>query len=386
MTRKVVIINLVVILILLVIVDLCVGLLYERVAPASGKLNIEILLGTINAETLKSIKPHPYMLWENAPDLGSGAGIKQTDKQGYRNERDIGTLEPGTLRILALGGSSTYGFTTLAGPAEAWPAQLEKKLNERLTGTQYQKVEVINAGLNYATSAELLSHYLFRDRYLGSKIVILHVGENDVVPMLFDDYDPEYKHFRPGWSTNVISLRQTERWLIRHSNIIKLAYAYRLRNSITLPHIETEAGFDKPEEYYLENVKRNQPIGFERNLELLIRNIMADGGQPVLFFPVLPSNEQYSAFSSEVAQRAAPRKVVRNAMMIGVEKDVMVMKTLSAKYGIPVIQISSDRMPTEYFFDHNHLTKEGEAIEGQIVADSISQLLQKSAQPTTVRH
>src|SRR5712671_3153758 len=148
MTRKVVIINLVVILILLVIVDLCVGLLYERVAPASGKQNLEILLGTINAETLKSIRPHPYMLWENAPDLVSGTGIKQTDKQGYRNERDIGTLEPGTLRILALGGSSTYGFTTLAGPAEAWPAQLEKKLNERLTGTQYPKVEVINAGLN----------------------------------------------------------------------------------------------------------------------------------------------------------------------------------------------------------------------------------------------
>jgi hypothetical protein len=37
-------------------------------------------------------------------------------------------------------------------------------------------IEVINAGLSSATSAELLAGYIFRHRYLKPDIVIIDVG------------------------------------------------------------------------------------------------------------------------------------------------------------------------------------------------------------------
>ena len=382
MNKKVILINIAVLLILLIISDLGIGLLYNRLAPASGKLNIDIMLGRISTDKLLNERPHPYMLWENTPEFIS-KGIRQINKQGYRNEKDTGALEPGTLRILALGGSATWGYL-LDGPGDAWPAQLENKLNENIGGTKYKKVEVINAGLNYATSAELLSHYIYRDRYLGSKIVIMNTGDNDIAPLLFHDYDPEYTHFRPGWNGRTDSLGRTERWLVEHSNIIKLIYAFRRRNSITLPQINKQAeSFDLPEEYYLENVKKNQPIGLERNLDLLIRNILADGSLPVLFAPIFASDKQYNGLSGEAATRAALIRNVRKAAVIGMAKDLEVIKQLSAKYQIPLIEIPSDRIPLEYFLDHNHLSKEAATIEGQIVAEHILKLLQTGQTSTT---
>ena len=52
MNKKVIIINVLLTLILLVICDLCIGLLYNTLAPAYGKKNIDILLGTIGTEKL----------------------------------------------------------------------------------------------------------------------------------------------------------------------------------------------------------------------------------------------------------------------------------------------------------------------------------------------
>lgn len=377
MNKKIIIINVLLTLVLLVICDFCVGLLYNRLAPDYGKKNIDILLGTISTEKLLSEKPHPYMLWENTPEWVSGNGIRQTNKQGYRNQNDIGILEPDTLRILALGGSTTYSGLP-NGPNDGWPAQLEKELNKHIANTKYKRVEVVNGGLQYATSAELLLHYLFRDRYLGSKIVVLHTGENDIGPLLFDDYNPEYTHFRPGWNANVFSLRTGERWFIRHSNIVRLVYACWLNNGLALNYVNKQSkSFDLPEEYYLESVKKNQPIGFERNLDLLIRNIIADGGLPVLFSPVFASDKQFHELKGGAAKAAAYTQKIHKATTIGLEKTEEVLRKLSAKYQIPLIELPPERIPTEYFIDHIHLSKDGESIKAAVVAANILKLLQR---------
>jgi lysophospholipase L1-like esterase len=377
MNKKVIIINVLLTLILLVIGDLCIGLLYNRLAPDYGKKNIDILLGTISTAKLLNEKPHPYMLWENTPEWVSGNGIRQTNKQGYRNQNDIGILEPDTLRILALGGSTTYSNLP-NGPNDSWPAQLERELNKQVANTKYKRVEVVNGGLQYATSAELLLHYLFRDRYLGSKIVVLHTGENDIGPLLFDDYNPEYTHFRPGWNANVFSLRTGEQWFIRHSNMVRLFYACWLNNGLALNYVNKQSkSFDLPEEYYVESVKKNQPIGFERNLELLIRNIIADGGLPVLFSPVFTSDRQFHELKGNAAKSAAYTRKIQKATMIGLGKTQEVLRKLSAKYQIPLIELPSERIPTEYFIDHVHLSKDGESIKAAFVADNILKLLQR---------
>ena len=159
-----------------------------------------ILLEEVDKEQALNERPHPYLLWENTPEYISPEGIRQTNNLGYRNKEDLDfTKDAKVFRILALGGSTTWGYL-LDDPDDTWPSQLEGILNDALSeNSDFDKIEVINGGLNYATSAELLLHYLFRDRYLDPDIVIIHTGGNDAKLLLFHDYNPDYSFFRPGW-------------------------------------------------------------------------------------------------------------------------------------------------------------------------------------------
>jgi len=366
---------------LLVIADFVVGLLYDRVAPPLGQRNIMILLGEIDVEKALNERPHPYLLWENTPEFVSEDGVRQTNNLGYRNKQDFDfTKEPNVFRILTLGGSTTWGYL-LDDPEDAWPSQLEKMLNDALLKNPgFDKVEVINGGLNYATSAELLLHYLFRDRYLDPDIVIIHTGGNDAKLLLFHDYNPDYSFFRPGWTADIHRLRTGEGFLIRHSKIAKLFYAFWLNDSAALPHVnKQDKSFDLRPQYYVENAKANEPTGFERNLRLLISNIISDGAEPVLFPYVMVSDEQFDILSAESAERVAFTRKIREGLVIALDKDYVVMESLSREYQIPLITLSPEEIPTEYFLDDAHLSKEGEAIKAQTVANQICQLIPEIA-------
>jgi len=375
--KKVYVFYILYLVVLLAIFDFVVGLLYNRIAPSLGQRNIQILLGDVGEEQALNERPHPYLLWENTPDYISPDGIKETNNLGYRNKKDFEfTKDANVFRILALGGSTTWGYL-LDDPDDTWPSQLEQMLNDALSeNSDIDRIEVINGGLNYGTSAELLLHYFFRDRYLEPDIVILHTGGNDAKLLLFHDYDPDYSFFRPGWTADIHELRTGEGFLIRHSNIIKLFYAFWLNDSVALPYINKQSkSFDLRPQYYVQNAKANEPVGFERNLDLLIRNIISDGAQPVLFPYVTVSNEQFDALSAESAKRVAFTRKIREGLVIALAKDDEVMGHLSLEYQIPLISLSPEKIPTEYFLDDAHLSKDGEAIKARFVANQICQMV-----------
>ncbi len=364
-------------IVLLVIADFVVGLLYDQVAPPLGQRNIMILLGDVDEEQALNERPHPYLLWENTPEFISPEGIRQTNNLGYRNKEDFDIAKDANVfRILALGGSTTWGYL-LDDPADAWPSQLEEILNDALSeNSDFDRIEVINGGLNYGTSAELLLHYLYRDRYLDPDIVILHTGGNDAKLLLFHDYNPDYSDFRPGWEANIHKLRTGEGFLIRHSNIVKLFYAFWLNDSVALPYInKQDKSFDLRPAYYLQNAEANQPVGFERNLRLLIRNIASDGAEPVLFPYVMVSDEQFDTLSAESAERVAFTRKIREGLVIALAKNYEVMNRLSIEYQTPLINLSPEEIPTEYFLDDAHLSKEGEEIKALAVANQICHLI-----------
>ena len=364
-------------ILLLAIADFVVGLLYSRVAPPLGQRNIMILLGVVDKEQALNERPHPYLLWENTPDYISPDGVKETNNLGYRNKNDFEfTKDSNVFRILALGGSTTWGYL-LDNPDDTWPAQLEKMLNDVLSeNSDIDRIEVINGGLNYGTSAELLLHYLFRDRNLDPDIVILHTGGNDAKLLLFNDYNPDYSFFRPGWTADIHRLRTGEGFLIRHSNIIKMFYSFWLNDSVALPYINKQSkSFDLRPQYYVQNARANEPVGFESNLDLLIRNVISDGAQPLLFPYVTVSDEQFDALSAESAKRVAFTRKIREGLVIALDKDNEVMERLSLEYQIPLISLSPEEIPTEYFLDDAHLSKEGEAIKARFVANQICQMV-----------
>jgi lysophospholipase L1-like esterase len=375
--KKIYVLYILYLVVLLAIFDFVVGLLYNRIAPSLGQRNIQILLGEVGEEQALNEQPHPYLLWENTPDYISPDGVKETNNLGYRNKKDFEfTKDANVFRILALGGSTTWGYL-LDDPGDTWPSQLENMLNDALSeNSDIDRIEVINGGLNYGTSAELLLHYLFRDRYLDPDIVILHTGGNDAKLLLFHDYNPDYSFFRPGWTADIHRLRTGEGFLIRHSNIIKLFYAFWLNDSVALPYINKQSkSFDLRPQYYVQNAKANEPVGFERYLNLLIRNIISDGAQPLLFPYVTVSDEQFDALSAESAKRVAFTRKIRDGLVIALAKDDEVMGRLSLEYQIPLISLSPEEIPTEYFLDDAHLSPEGEAIKARFVANQICQMV-----------
>jgi lysophospholipase L1-like esterase len=375
--KKVYVLYILYLVVLLAIFDFVVGLLYNRIAPSLGQRNIQILLGEVGEEQALNEQPHPYLLWENTPDYISPDGVKETNNLGYRNKKDFEfTKDANVFRILALGGSTTWGYL-LDDPGDTWPSQLENMLNDALSeNSDIDRIEVINGGLNYGTSAELLLHYLFRDRYLDPDIVILHTGGNDAKLLLFHDYNPDYSFFRPGWTADIHRLRTGEGFLIRHSNIIKMFYSFWLNDSVALPYINKQSkSFDLRPQYYVQNAKANEPVGFERYLNLLIRNIISDGAQPLLFPYVTVSDEQFDALSAESAKRVAFTRKIRDGLVIALAKDDEVMGRLSLEYQIPLISLSPEEIPTEYFLDDAHLSPEGEAIKARFVANQICQMV-----------
>ena len=104
-------------------------------------------------------------------------GWAHTNPQGFRGVHPVTTEKPsGTIRIIAVGGSTTFD-TQVSADSAAWPARLERLLNELLPG---RRVEVINAGVaGYDMEHDLIR--LETELYAyHPDLIILYQGHNDL--------------------------------------------------------------------------------------------------------------------------------------------------------------------------------------------------------------
>ena len=66
---------------------------------------------------------------------------------------------------------------------------------------------------------------------------------------------------------------------------------------------------------------------------------------------------------------------IRKGSVIALAKSYEVMGRLSKEYEVPLITLSPEEIPIEYFLDNAHLSKEGETIKAQFVAKQICYLI-----------
>ena len=105
---------------------------------------------------------------------------------GFRGEDWSWQPAPGTLRLITLGGSSTFCFQ-VSDDAHTWPAQLERMLQEKLD----VPVEVLNLALpGYDTSTSKVN-YLFTGRALGAHAVLVYHTWNDMKFLRPIDHEDE---------------------------------------------------------------------------------------------------------------------------------------------------------------------------------------------------
>jgi lysophospholipase L1-like esterase len=110
---------------------------------------------------------------------------------GFRGPEVTYEKKPGVLRVVCLGGSTTFDIGSV-GPAQPWPEVLEAALRKRL-GTQ--SVEVLNLGIPGATSFDSLIDLQLRVLPLQPDLVIVYQGHNDInysAPQLGSSSSPLY--------------------------------------------------------------------------------------------------------------------------------------------------------------------------------------------------
>jgi len=100
------------------------------------------------------------------------------NSRGFRGHDFSDKKEPGTIRIVCLGASSTFGY--FDKDDQTYPVYLENILNARYPGDA--KFEVINLGIPLLRSVEL--YYLFINEVvsLNPDIVTFYEGSNDSDP------------------------------------------------------------------------------------------------------------------------------------------------------------------------------------------------------------
>lgn len=364
-------------------IDAYIGTIYKDIAPEFGRKNLALALRHYNGKVSRlRLTPHPYLTYENTPNY-IRKGVRQHNNMGYRNSADTELLKaPLTIRILALGGSTTYG-TGVSKPEDAWPEQLQTMINQSLSSNSNYKVEVINAGLPWGSSAELLNHYIFRDRYLNPDIVILHTGGNDMGPLKHDNYTPEYTHWRSIKSGSGNFLRPGEAHIIRASNIIKLLYSYWYQNigyATKSAYIHTKGSATLTNEQAANNIANNMPVGFSRNLSLLIRNIKQDGAIPVYFQFYWPGEELFSDKAGPAlikANKAVNFTELFDAHRQALNKNETAAKSVSENKNIEYIEIERNAIPVEYLVDQCHLNHDGQEFKASFMNKRIFPYLER---------
>ncbi len=199
-------------------------------------------------------------------DYGLSPSNPEHDALGYRGGAVQIPKPAGTFRIVALGGSTTYGTSVTA--AESYPAQLQQVLRDDYG---YANVEVVNAGVAGYTTFQTFVNLAYRVTELQPDLVIIYHAGNDVLPR---EVDPDcYAGQNP--------LRGVDpRGRISVSNLnipLSSSALYRfvalnlgwMTNPATLAGLFVESPIDcggsQNGADVAHNVEINRPIYFERN-------------------------------------------------------------------------------------------------------------------------
>lgn len=148
------------------------------------------------------IEPHPYLAYAPKKGFRTEPGAAHQiahNALGFRGPEIAITKPRETLRVLCLGGSSTYGHGPSSN-ATTWPARLEhhltEQLGEQLTGHQ---IEVVNGGCQGYSTFESLANLTFRGLALEPDLVVVYHTINDMRCALYPGVVPDNTHWRAAW-------------------------------------------------------------------------------------------------------------------------------------------------------------------------------------------
>ncbi len=171
----------------------------KRKPPLPPEVRATVAVDDRSVETV----PDPYLLLRVKPDALTPHA--RTNRFGLRNDPIDAKPLPGTLRVLFLGGSVTWGYAARANE-ETLPALLEGYLSrhrDRSAALRGKRIEVLNGGVPSYNAWQAALSYALYHRSLSPDVIISLDGTNDV--------DGAVRTGRAGWPMRYAASRSGHR-------------------------------------------------------------------------------------------------------------------------------------------------------------------------------
>ena len=328
-------------------------LLVRGVLLFPGSASLERRLALFADDPVRSLQPryeaHPYTAYALTQGYADAQGGTHHNAHGFRGPELDSIVGPSHVRIVALGGSTTYTIK-VADDRDTYPQQLQRILRD---GTSRTDVEVVNAGVGGFTTFETLVSFAFRILPLEPDIIVVYHATNDLHARRVERYLPDNTGYRRSWKLESSAATRLLKW----------SYLLRLVAVTTTPlqplGVEhyTRRNDELNDHPSVGLLQVNPPTNFARNLRSLVQLARANGIQVVLCtFASNPNfRTHYAAWEYYLE---------------GFEEMNRVITEVAAEQGVLLADV--DRaMPrdTTLWADGVHVTAAGARERARIVAD-----------------
>lgn len=227
-----------------------------RLSPWGAELGPDRIVGNLHSHTL---------FWNPGHNMLTSTGINTWGYKEFRGQRVAPKKPPGVFRVIALGGSSTWGYPYDKDPDAAYPRKLEHVLRSHARAHPgYPHYEVINAGVGGFSSYQGLLYLKLRLLRLKPDLVLVNFGNNDAqdnteTGVVISDkayYDRQRELVRtPG----LLAARQTLSNLRVFNLLGRLVFQLKVVTSEAAPRVPPEQFRDN----YLELIRLSRAHGFK---------------------------------------------------------------------------------------------------------------------------
>jgi len=236
--------------------------------------------------------PHHYTLYNCRPNLSLDNGTVH-NRLGMRDHRDFIEKKENVIRIVWIGGSTTYTLG-LKDNKKIFSYGLERLLNEHYRDSlDGCKIEVVNAGMGGATSAENLLRLIFFVSEISPDLVVLQQGYNDVWPRIYGEIKSDFSNYRKRWGRPENPLKEK----IFHKKPLIIALLFKVQaKSMLITYAASNLNMNLyykrhnvityTSRYYdhwsKDNLEKNGTKYFERNTRYMISICKTMGAEALL--------------------------------------------------------------------------------------------------------
>ncbi len=345
---------------LVAILEILASCYYFLVVPPLSRDMLEPLIGIASAERLDLLRyqPHPYFNYVFNRDYRYPDGFKPYNSRGFRAP-EWTKKQPGTVRIVAVGGSTTYGIFSRDGK-HTWPVLLASRLNARGAPA----VEIVNLGVTGYTLPEIMGVVALTVPELEPDVVLINAGVNDAFAACYpDEGGADGTLFRFPWSPRQLP-DIAKRGMRRSYTLRVLGYLTMSLNDYLPGDLMTAMQYTRPDD---EEARRNaaQASGkyFRRNLATVVSQAGATGAAVVLF--TQPLNQAWETVESPFYQGviSAHRRINE------------IIRELGKAAGVAVVDLGAQVRAPTLFVDAIHASLRGEELQAQLIEPTVAAIV-----------